>query len=63
MAADRWMALSDVLAGSAEDSSLIQRDVIADFSSLADNNAHSVVNKKPLTDHGSGMDLDPRKVS
>ncbi len=52
------MALAALRAGAAERHALIQQHVVADLGGFADHHAHTVIDKKPATDAGAGMDLD-----
>ena len=52
------MALALLLAGSPQGNSLIQGDIPAQLRRLTDDDAGTVVNKQPLPDGGTGMDLN-----
>src|SRR5271165_2143206 len=56
--ADCRMALAALLAGAAQGHALIQRHIITDDRSLANNHAHSVIDEEPAADLRAGMNLD-----
>jgi hypothetical protein len=47
------------MGGSAQYHTLIQQHIVADLRGLPDYHAHSMVDKKPPADGGSGVNLDP----
>jgi hypothetical protein len=51
------VAFSAFLARSAQRNALIYKAVIADFGGLADNDSRTVVDKEPLANLRSGMNL------
>ena len=55
------MALSLLLARAAERHALVERDVVADFRRLADDDACTVVDEQALADRRARMDLDARQ--
>ena len=57
------VTLALVLASTAERYALIQQAVVSHDRSLADDNAHSVVDEQPLSDSRSGVYLNSRAVS
>ena len=46
------------LAGASQSDALVERDIIADDRSLADDDTHSVVDKQAASDFGCGVNLD-----
>ena len=52
------MALAGVLAGAAERHTLVERAVVADLGSLADDDTAAVVDDKPFADFGAGVNLN-----
>ena len=59
--ADGRMALALFLARTAQSHPLIERDIPAKLRRLTDDDSRTMVNEKPLTDCGSGMDLNARE--
>ena len=57
------VAFSGVLAGAAECDILVERTVVADFSSFADNDARAVVDKQTLADLSAGVYLNAGSVA
>src|ERR1035437_5853286 len=57
--ANRGMSLELFLAGTAERSALIQRDVIADDRSFSDDDTHAMINEQTTPNLRSRMNLDP----
>jgi len=53
------MALTDVLARTAERHALIEQAVVADLGRLADDDAGAVVDDEAAADRRAGVDLDP----
>ena len=47
--------------GPAQHHAHVDQHIVAHFSSLADHDAHAVVDDHPAADNGTGMDLDPRE--
>ena len=56
--ADGGMPLAFLFAGSAQRHALIEQHVVADFGSLANDDAHSVIDKAAPSDGGAGMDFN-----
>ena len=50
--------LSLVFAGAPQGDSVVEQAVIPHFRSLANDNPHAVVDDKPLSDFGSGVNLN-----
>lgn len=59
--ADGRMAFSFFFTGTAEGYALIEGYVVADDRRLADDNSHTMVDKKSFTDLSTGMNFDSRK--
>ena len=56
--AERWVAFAGLVAGAAERDALVEHAVVAHNGSLADDDAHGVVDKEMLADLCRGMNLD-----
>ena len=52
------MALSPVLACTAQGNTVVDQHIVADLRGLADDNPHTVVNDQPAADLGPGVNLD-----
>src|SRR5690606_11842662 len=59
----RRVALPRARTPPAEDGPLVERDILAYFSRLADHDAHAVVDEATRSDLRPGMDLDARQES
>ena len=56
--AERWVALTGLVAGTAERDALVEHAVVAHNGGLADDDAHGMVDKEVLADLRGGMNLD-----
>jgi len=56
--ADGRVALSFVFAGSTQRDVLVDEHVVADLGGLANDNAHTVVDKNATADLGAGVDVN-----
>ena len=52
------MSFAPLESGTPQRYALIQQNVIAQLGGLADDNAHAMVDEKPVADGGSRMDLN-----
>ena len=57
------MTLAGLVAGAAERDALVEHAVVAHDGSLANNDAHGVVDKEALADLRGGMNLDAGDVA
>lgn len=61
--AERWMAFSGVPRHSTKRDAVVERDVIADFSRLADDDTAAVIDEQAAPDTRTGMNVDLRHES
>ncbi len=57
--AESWMAFADMLAGAAQSDIMEQHAIIANNGGFTDDDAGTVIDKKPRSDPGTGMNFNP----
>ena len=58
-----WGGVVELLFGAAQGNAVVDGAVITDFCRFAEHDAHTVVNEQPVSDLGTGVDLDAGQVA